>query len=326
MISTSPLRYPGGKARFTDFIAKALARSGELLTVFVEPFCGGAGASIALLESGKVPAIALNDCDELVAAFWMVVFGKSRANATRHDINWLIQKVEDTKLTIDLWKKIKGSKPRSIREAAWKCLFLNRTSFNGILYKAGPIGGWKQENRTIDVRFNRQRIVKRLNELFDLRDQVLSVSNENWVLTCNRYSQVEGAYLYLDPPYYHKAEQLYGYLFTHANHVALRDYLSGLDIPWMLSYDDAVEIRALYNDLDGVDGRVIDQTYSAHPVGGASFIGRELFYSNRDLPAQFRNVEHEHVGLSIVGDVREVLATIGEPVRIPTTVLAAVGS
>lgn len=33
----------------------------------------------------------------------------------------------------------------------------------------------------------------------------------------------------------------------------------------MLSYDDAPEIRDLYGDLENVDGRVIDQTYSAIP-------------------------------------------------------------
>lgn len=325
MTSTSPLRYPGGKARFTDFISKAIANSHEPLTVFVEPFCGGAGGSIALLESGKVPAIALNDCDDLIAAFWMVVFGKSRNNATRHDINWLIEKVENSELTIELWKEIKASRPRSIRQAAWKCLFLNRTSFNGILYKAGPIGGWKQENRTLDVRFNREKIVKRLNELFELRERVLTVSNQSWENICDKYAQIEGAYLYLDPPYYHKAEQLYGHLFNHAEHVKLRDYLSKLNTPWMLSYDDAAEVRGLYNDLDGVDGRVIDQTYSAHPVGGASFIGRELFYSNRALPANIRHVNQGHVGLSIVGDVRQILPAIGGPGRISTALPAAVG-
>jgi DNA adenine methylase len=278
------------------------------------------------LESGKVPAIALNDFDKLIAAFWTVVFGKSRIRGSRHDINWLIRKVEDTELTIGLWKEVKSSKPQSIREAAWKCLFLNRTSFNGILYKAGPIGGWKQENRKLDVRFNRQRIVNRLNELFELRDQVLSVSNEGWKTTCDRYAQIEGAYLYLDPPYYHKAEQLYGHIFDHEAHLTLRNHLSSLNVPWMLSYDDAQEVRTLYNHLDGIDGRVIDQTYSAHPVGGASFIGRELFYSNRELPAHHQRLNHEHVGLSILGNTRDVLPTIGGPVRISTAVLAAIGS
>lgn len=324
MISTSPLRYPGGKARFTDFIAMAIAKSGEAFTVFVEPFCGGAGASIALLESGRVPSIALNDCDELVSAFWQVVFGKSKS--TRHDINWLIKKVENTNLTIDLWKEVKASKPQSTRDAAWKCLFLNRTSFNGIIHKAGPIGGWEQKNRKLDVRFNRERIVKRLNELYSLRGQVASVSCEDWKCTSDHYSRTQGAYIYLDPPYYHKAEQLYGHLFTHEDHVEMCGYLTTLQAPWMLSYDDAAEVRILYNDSPGVDGRVIDQTYSAHPVGGASFIGRELFYSNRELPAHECVANHEHVGLSVVGTVQEVLPVIGGPVRIPTTVLAAVGS
>jgi DNA adenine methylase len=324
MISTSPLRYPGGKARFSDFIAKSIANSGENLKVLVEPFCGGAGASIGLLELGKVPAISLNDSDFLVSSFWQVVFGKSRP--TNHDINWLIRKVESTPATIRLWKEIKVWNPRTVREAAWKCLFLNRTSFNGILHKAGPVGGWEQKKRTLDARFNREKIVQRLCELYDFRDQVRSVTNTDWKQTCESYSRVPGSYLYLDPPYYHKAEQLYGHLFSDNDHVNMRNYLAELDVPWMLSYDDASEVRTLYQDMPGVDGRVIDQTYSAHPVGGASFVGRELFYSNKPLPVYKKVSNQEHVGLSIVGTTQEVVPTIGGPTRISTALLAAVGS
>lgn len=324
MTSTSPLRYPGGKTRFTNFIWQSIQNSGETLDVFVEPFCGGAGASISLLETGRVPSIALNDCDPLISSFWKVVLGKTRR--TRHDINWLISRVETSEISIEEWKRIKASSPRNIREAAWKCLFLNRTSFNGILYKAGPIGGWGQVNRSLNVRFNREKLVKRLNELYALRGQVEIVGGAGWGEFSARFEQRPGAYLYLDPPYYHRAEQLYGYIFNKSDHIEMRTYLAQLTTPWMLSYDDAREVRTLYNNMEGIHGRVIDQTYSAHPVGGASFVGRELFYSNRPLPVREQNTPIQHVGLSVVGCVREIDAGDTGPIRIPTTNLAAVGA
>ena len=315
MISTSPLRYPGGKARFTDFIATAINLSGEDPEIFVEPCCGGAGASIALLESERIERISLNDLDPLVANFWKVVFGKSRG--TRHDINWLISKVETTKPSIDEWLNQKALKPSSIREAAWKCLFLNRTSFNGILHKAGPIGGWKQENRTLDVRFNREKLAKRLNALYELREQVDAVECIDWKLFTSRYRLSKSAYVYLDPPYYHRAEQLYGHLFNDLAHSAMRDYLLNLSTPWMLSYDDAPEIRSLYGGLIGIDGRVLDQTYSAHPVGGASFVGRELFFSNRKLPGRTKKESGDsHAGLSVIGCVTKIAVCFDGPIRV----------
>lgn len=315
MISTSPLRYPGGKARFTDFIADAIKVSGESPKLLVEPCCGGAGASIALLESERIERIALNDIDPLVASFWQVVFGKSRS--TRHDINWLIAQIELVKPSIAEWRRQKAFTPKSTREAAWKCLFLNRTSFNGILHKAGPIGGWSQANRKLDVRYRPEKLVKRLNALYELRDQVDSVDHADWRQFISRFRSSKYAYVYLDPPYYHRAEQLYGYVFNDRAHMVMRDYLLNLSTPWMLSYDDAPEIRSLYGGLEGIDGRVLDQTYSAHPVGGASFVGRELFFSNRPLPRKSRMAEGTHVGLSIVGCITKIAVSFDGPVRMP---------
>jgi DNA adenine methylase len=322
MISKSPLRYPGGKTRFTNFIAEAMLSSGEQVELFAEPFCGGAGAAISLLESGYVPQIALNDCDPLVASFWKVVFGKSRK--TRHDINWLIHRIDSAKLSVDEWRYQKALKPRNIREAAWKCLYLNRTSFNGILHKAGPIGGWEQKNRTLAVRFNREKLIKRSLELFSLRDQVIRVECMNWKRFCSYYTRSNRSYLYLDPPYYHKAEQLYGYLFDEKAHRELRNYLVNTTCPWMLSYDDASEVRTLYSGTEGIEGRVIDQTYSAHPVGGGSFVGRELFFSNRPLPVPIE--QRQHVGLTVVGCFREIITDAIGPLRMSFEQLAAVGT
>lgn len=322
MISTSPLRYPGGKARFTDFIWKSIVASGEKADVFVEPFCGGSGAAIALLEGAYVKRIALNDLDPLVSSFWKVVFGKSREN--RSDINWLINAVESADLSVPEWRRQKALKPQSVREAAWKCLYLNRTSFNGILHQAGPIGGWEQKNRTLAVRFNPEKLMRRLNELYELRDSVERVEGGGWEVFCSHYKRSTEAYIYLDPPYYHRAEQLYGHLFNDDMHRSMRDYLLDLRTPWMLSYDDANEVRALYAQLGGIDGRVIDQTYSAHPVGGASFVGRELFFSNRTLPGKLpEEAGQKHVGMSVVGPLATVEAPPAGPGRTPFVRLVA---
>ncbi|RZL13941.1 MAG: DNA adenine methylase [Pedobacter sp.] len=284
--------------------------------IFVEPFCGGAGVSISLLESGRIESVALNDRDPLVSSFWRVLFGKSKRS--RDDVKWLLSKVESAEVSIDEWRKQRECKPNNLKEAAWKCLFLNRTSFNGILYKSGPIGGWGQVNRTLDVRFNREKLYSRISLLHEMRDRVIKVTSLGWREFCDLNQQRLGAYLYFDPPYYHRAEQLYGDWFIAKEHRQMRDYLTGLSNPWMLSYDDAPEVRELYSNLQGIDGRVIDQTYSAHPVGGASFIGRELFYSNRQLPiTKSANLQKPHVGLSVIGCVKTIASESEGPLRKP---------
>ena len=317
MLSISPLRYPGGKTRFSKFIWESIISSGESVKVFAEPFCGGAGAAISLLESKQVEHIALNDLDPLVSSFWKVTFGKS--SKTKRDINWLIRNIETAEISVNEWRRLKASKPKSVREAAWKCLYLNRTSFNGILHKAGPIGGWDQKKRSLDVRFNREKLAKRLRQLYELGDQVERTDCMNWKAFCSLYEKTSQAYIYLDPPYYHRAEQLYGYLFDEGLHCAMRDYLVSLSTPWILSYDDALEVRELYSGLMGIDGRIVDQTYSTHPMGGASFVGRELVFSNRKFPAiDISEKSKPHVGLSIIGELKTANSLVVGPMRTPT--------
>lgn len=304
------MRYPGSKARFVDFISRTIRLNGLHGCVFVEPFCGGASASIALLESGIVEYIAINDADPLIAHLWDIVF------SVKHS-DWLAEQVMTVPLTIDEWRKQKSLKPTSPREAALKCLYLNRTSFNGIIHKSGPLGGWGQTKRTVGVRFNREKLALRIRELSELRNRVHVVSNNNWDSFCDRMLPVNKSFFYLDPPYYHKADALYGYYFDNAEHIRLQNYLTAFKSPWMLSYDDAPEIRALYQGRS-LKARIIDSTYSTHPMGGASHIGREVLYSNLPkLPAPDKGIV-VHSGLT-VRDSRFVKPNDVKLTRIPVS-------
>lgn len=309
----SILRYPGSKARFCEFIAKTIALNSGHPRLFVEPFCGGASVSIALLEDGVVDEIAINDVDPLISKLWATVFSKAGAE-------WLAAKVLEVPLDIAEWKRQKALTPSSQREAALKCLYLNRTSFNGIIHKSGPLGGWGQKSIKVDVRFNRERLSERILALSEWRAQV-TVGNESWQSFCERFEDDERAIFYLDPPYYHKAEQLYGHVFDEEGHEELRDFLAGFERPWLLSYDDAQEVRDLYEDVTS-KARVIDNTYSTHPLGGCAFVGRELVFTNmRRLPAATKGKEG-HVGLS-VKEQRKSRAGKTDALRFPISAAAA---
>lgn len=287
----SVLRYPGSKARFVEFIANALRLNGLRADVFAEPFCGGASVSIALLEKGIVDSIALNDADPLIGHLWDTIFCPTKSE-------WLCEQVLQVPLTIAEWKRQKTLDPASPRESALKCLYLNRTSFNGILHKAGPIGGWTQENRTLDARFNREKLAQRIRELSLLSDRVVSVTSDDWESFCDRLRRNANAFFYFDPPYFHKADALYGYYFLDADHSQLRGYLGRLRNKWMLSYDDAPEVRDLYQQHAG-RARTIDSTYSTHPMGGSSFVGREIFFSNLARLPSADQTDQEHIGITV---------------------------
>ena len=313
--SRSLMRYPGSKARFAKFIARALRLNGLRDGLFVEPFCGGASVSIALMEQGFVSEIALNDADPAIAAFWDTVFSPTQAK-------WLAEQVLTVPLTLDEWDRQKRLSPATTREAALRCLYLNRTSFNGILQASGgPIGGRSQINRTLGVRFNRDGLAKRILELAAFSHRVIAVDGDHWHSFLTRFKGHENVVFYLDPPFYHKAERLYSHCFDDDEHRQLRDTLCRYSVPWLLSYDDAPEVRALYANL-GLRSRVIDSTYSAHPIGGGSYVGRELLYTNlRCLPAPGL-ADAEHEGLTVLNGNGDSKAKNKGPVRRPASATA----
>ena len=70
---SSPLRYPGGKSKLTDFVSHTLEINSIKNSIYCEPFCGGAGVAINLLLKNKVDKIILNDYDIGIYSFWKAV-------------------------------------------------------------------------------------------------------------------------------------------------------------------------------------------------------------------------------------------------------------
>ena len=69
----SPLRYPGGKGKMLRQLEPHFP---ERIGTMVEPFAGGAAASLAMLFAGRADRIVLNDLDPGVYAFWISVLDK----------------------------------------------------------------------------------------------------------------------------------------------------------------------------------------------------------------------------------------------------------
>jgi len=116
-----------------------------------------------MLENDLVDEIALADLDELVASFWKVVFSSEAETLADRCLN--------ADATLEAWRQIRASDPSDDLGRAFKCLFLNRTSFSGILnHRAGPLGGWTQAQRALDCRFPRYRLADRIRELSSLDD------------------------------------------------------------------------------------------------------------------------------------------------------------
>lgn len=279
----SPLRYPGSKRRLVPYLRKTIEVNSLQPKLFVEPFAGGASVALQLLCDQVVESIGLADIDPLIASFWRCVF---------YDTDWLINAIEHVEVTLQNWRKFKRANTKSDRQRALKCLFLNRTSFSGILnLSAGPLGG-KDQSSIYDIacRFPKTTLIKRIKQASSLRAKVAFVWECDWAECIRRLQRYRGSrneknmMLYLDPPFYQKAERLYSYYFGDKDHVALHDTLVNLPYNWLLSYDAAETIRALYS-ANGTKPKRVEMLYS---MAGSSGLrsSQELIITNlRRLPA-----------------------------------------
>lgn len=259
----SPLRYPGGKRKLAARIAMQMDRHGlDYFERILEPFAGGASVTIAFLEAGVAESAIISDLDPLVANLWATVFS-SRAGE-------LADRVLDAEVSLDEWLRLRANDPEDQIERAFKCLFLNRTSFSGALsVTAGPIGGMAQESDyKIGCRYNRYALAERIWELSRLSHRV-SVKNTDfrqliasYRAAATRRGKVPNDFWYLDPPFFHKADRLYRIWFADDDHRALRERLESLPGRWFLSYDNCPEARASLRRLPGY--ALADMRYTAN--------------------------------------------------------------
>ncbi len=238
----SPLRYPGGKTFLFPFFDSVMKDNGLEKITYVEPFAGGAGAALALLLSGKVDRIVINDMDRAIYAFWK--------SAIFHSAKF-IKKIKSTPVTIGEWKRqraIYSDQKASQFDLGFATFFLNRTNTSGIL-DGGPIGGLKQKGKyKIDARFTKDTLIERIQQIALNKDKV-SVFKKDGLQLIGEYLNKKNTFIYLDPPYFEKGSTLYLNHYKKEDHEALAKKLNqNPDAFWLLTYDNKKEIKILYPD------------------------------------------------------------------------------
>lgn len=241
MTYLSPLRYPGGKARLRYLLAEVIDSSMSQCALYIEPFAGGAGAALGLLDTDIVDEVLINDLDPRVAAFWRAVFSCPEE---------LIDLIWATPVSLESWHRqrhIADDESADDLARGYATFFLNRTNRSGIL-GARPIGGLRQDGKwKLDCRFNRQALVDRVLYLKRFRNRVQIVEEDALVVLEQTSDQSRQSFIYADPPYISKSSDLYLGNLSWNYHLQLATILNDRKIPWVLTYD--------------VDERVTSQLY-----------------------------------------------------------------
>ncbi len=276
MAINNPLRYPGAKSKLLPYIQKLIELENLSGCTLYEPYAGSAAISLGLLKSGTISKAVINELDPLIYCFWVSVM--------EHTDN-LIQLIQNTDITIDNWnryslyREVNGLTGKSTLEIGFAGLFLNRTNFSGIL-KANPLGGMNQKSQyKIDCRFNKERIVKSIDELskFSGQIEICNMDAIDFMKIKTKYKRNKKTFVYIDPPYYKKGPSLYRYYYEDNMHKDLAKFIKTKSYPWLISYDDIPEIRKMYHHSQK---QHIYLDYSAN----THVSGKELLLSNLEIP------------------------------------------
>jgi len=269
-ITNTPLRYPGGKSSLSSFLAQILTLNDIQGGTYIEPYAGGGGAALNLLYQGNVKHVVINDFDPTIYAFWVSVLNETDEFAYR---------ISSVPLTIAEWHRqkdiLKTDYRQNLFDVGFAAFYLNRCNRSGII-KAGPIGGQQQRGPyKIDARFNRENLIKKIRRIESHKDRISVYNRDAIDLLQEIVPSINGPKLvYLDPPYYKKGPQLYLNSYENDDHENLAWVLAKTSRSdfWVLTYDDAQEIRALYQDS-------IALTYTLNYSANYSKPGRELLIS-----------------------------------------------
>lgn len=268
----SPLRYPGGKGKVAPFVKALMLDNGFVGREYVEPYAGGASVALSLLFEEYVSAIHINDLNPGVHAFWKAVLTDGDAFCAR---------IESTPITMREWhrqREIAASSSASALERGFATFFLNRTNRSGVI-KGGVIGGkgqggdWK-----LDARFSRNDLIERVQKIGRYRSRI-RLSNLDAVEFLKPWmndSTTSNAFIYLDPPYYLKGRGLYDNFYEEKDHQQVADAVGNLAHPWIVSYDDAPEIAAIYAQWNSIE-------YSLNYSMGVRGKGSEVMFFSPDI-------------------------------------------
>ncbi|MBL4836855.1 MAG: DNA adenine methylase [Kordiimonadaceae bacterium] len=240
----TPLRYPGGKGRLTNYIRQVLRLNNLVGGSYIEPYAGGAGIAIELLITQQVSHIHLNDLNESIHAFW---------HAVLHQPEALCRLIFDTSVTMEEWRKQKhiltNASDASALELGFATFFLNRTNRSGIIFNGGVIGGKNQTGKwKIDARYNKQGLINRIEEITTLAHRIsLTQLDAADFITIFLPTMPKQSLVYFDPPYFVKGQGLYQNHYDKEDHQTISKLIqSGIKQNWLVSYDNAPEICKLY--------------------------------------------------------------------------------
>ena len=234
----SPLRYPGGKSRATNFLFDSCNMPVDTISAYREPFLGGGSCAFAFTKMHPKTPVWVNDKYYNLYCFWVTLRDEGEKLANKlHDVKDELSNSSDPlQAHLDYYKVMREGLKNADNEfdIAWQFYIMNRCSFSGL----GETTGSFSKDAVKDL-FN-HNLISRLPKF--------SALMKNWKITNLDYSELfdddKNIFVFADPPYDIKT-------FIYGNHGDMHDTFSHKD------FHDCVDLSSnmimiTYNSNDAL--------------------------------------------------------------------------
>ena len=230
----SPLRYPGGKTWLVPQIRRWLAGLDHRPELFIEPFAGGAIASLTAVMEGLVHRAVLCEKDSDIAHLWRCILDHPEQLAKR---------VETFRPTQQNVKATLVATAENEVDAAFITLVRNRISRGGILAKGASIMKEGENGAGVASRWYAKTLAARIQAIGAYADRLDFFQGDGMsLIELNKHNQ--SAAFFIDPPYTAAGKRAGRRLYNHfeVDHEDLFERMATAKAPFMMTYDESAEI------------------------------------------------------------------------------------
>lgn len=260
----SPFRYPGGKTWLVPYVRLWLKQRRAETKELIEPFAGGAIVSLTAAFEKLAKRAMLVERDEEVAAVWRTIFSK--------DAKWLAERIMAFEMTTATVGAVLQQESISTRERAFATILKNRVNHGGILAPGAGLLKHGENGKGILSRWYPQTLKKRILAIASVCDRISFIEGDAFEVM-KKNSRRDDAIFFIDPPYTKAGRRLYRY--SEIDHPALFELAAHCVGDFLMTYDDATEIRALA-ELHNFEVRSVAMKSTHHEQKTELLISRNL--------------------------------------------------
>ena len=266
----SPFRYPGGKTWLVPRIRYWLSSLPAKPSKFIEPFAGGAIVGLTVALEQLANQVILVERDEQVAAVWHTIIN------TVDGAEWLADQIVSFRLTPESAKALLSSPARSLKEKAFQTIVQNRISRGGILAPGAGALKHGENGKGVLSRWYPETLKKRILDIARIKERIKFVRGDGFEVI-RKNARYANAVFFIDPPYTASSKKagtrLYKYYqVDHEELFQLADKIKG---DFLMTYDDAEEVRALAVK-HRFETRLVAMSNTHHATMNELLIGRNL--------------------------------------------------